>query len=148
MARYTDEYRASAVAMLQAQGYPDKPGALMEVANYLHIHYSVISRWYRAVQNPPPRKLAQIKKEQLIKLIKQEIHAALREMDNARQDADYRALATAVGILTDKMQLLEGEPTERHEHTLTTEERTQRVTQLLETARTRRDGQSARATDD
>jgi hypothetical protein len=34
-------------------------------------------------------------------------------MPDARQDADYRALTTALGIMVDKLQLLTGEPTER-----------------------------------
>lgn len=148
MARYTDEFRANSVIMLEMSGYPDKPGALMETAKYLKIPHATLSRWYNGKRNPPPSEMVQIKKETIVDLLKSEIGAALKEMINARQDADYKELATAIGIMIDKMQLLDGKPTDRAEiidDRLTDEERVSRVAAILERARARRDG---RTTDD
>jgi hypothetical protein len=47
-------------------------------------------------------------------------------------DAQYRELATAFGILVDKLQLLSGEPTERTEtKTISEEERHERVRAII-----------------
>jgi len=114
--RYPDEFRANAVLMAQAAGYPEVKGALSRVARKCQIPLTTLSRWVRAKNNPPPAELVSIKKEDLIDMIKAEIAAALHEMPNARPDADYRALATGIGIMVDKVQLLSGEPTQRQEY--------------------------------
>lgn len=115
MARYDDEFRASAVLMLQAAGYPDRKGALTQVAAKLGIPQYTLTRWHNRTSNPPPLKLVKRKKEELVELILSEAYNILREMKDARPDADYRALATAFGIMIDKFQLLSGEATERVE---------------------------------
>lgn len=145
MARYDDEFRAMAIVMLEADGYPESKGALVRTAKTLKIPHPTLSRWYRQKSNPPPNKLVQIKKEQIIDLLKGEIHAALHEMVNARPDADYKELATTIGILVDKLQLLEGEPTSRTEviHELSNEERVSRITTIFDDARARRDRRAA-----
>lgn len=110
--RYNDDFRASAVLMLEAQGYPEKPGALAIVAARLGVPHQTLSRWGRAVNNPAPPELVQEKKIDLIEMFRAEIRAALHEANEARGDASYRDLMTGIGILTDKLQLLEGKPTE------------------------------------
>lgn len=148
MARYTDDYRASAVVMLRSEGYPEQKGALTRISRYLKVPHSTLLRWYHAKSNPPPSEIVQIKKEQIIELLLGEAYGALKEMKDARLDADYRELATAAAILIDKWQLLEGKPTERHDHTHTVEERANRIAVLLDAARERRTGQPPRSTDD
>lgn len=145
MARYTDEFRANSIIMLEMSGYPDKPGALMETAKYLKIPHATLSRWYNGKRNPPPSEMVQIKKEEIVALLKGEIGAALKEMGQARRDADYKELATSIGIMVDKMQLLDGEPTARTEviHELSDDERIKRVDELLNRGRARRDGRPA-----
>jgi len=145
MARWSDEFRAMSVVMLEAEGYPQRKGALMEVAKTLKVPKSTLSRWYTGKSNPPPPETVTIKKEQIIAMLKGEIGAALNEMPKARPDADYRELATTIGILVDKLQLLEGEPTSRTEviHGLSDEERANRITDILDRGRARRDGRAA-----
>lgn len=145
MARYTDEFRANSIIMLEMSGYPDKPGALMETAKYLKVPHATLSRWYNGKRNPPPSEMVQIKKEEIVALLKGEIGAALKEMGQARKDADYKELATSIGIMVDKMQLLDGEPTARTEviHELSDDERIKRVDELLNRGRARRDGRPA-----
>ena len=117
MARYTDDFRASAVVMLEAAGYaPGKNGgALASVARRLKVPHSTLQRWYNATKNPPPPDLAGQTKVDLAALLEAEVIAAVGEMDHARVDADYRALATAVGIFMDKLNNLRGEVESRHE---------------------------------
>lgn len=113
--RYTDEFRASAVLMLEAAGYPDKEGALTKVAKHLGMPYQTLSRWAREKNNPPPPELVHNKKIDLIAGIKNELSFIFDEMGKTRQDAEYRELATAFGIMVDKLQLLTGQPTERND---------------------------------
>ena len=103
--------------MAQAAGYPEKKGALTRAAKKCGVPLATLSRWVRSIQNPPPPELVSIKKTDIVDFLKAEITGALHEMPNARPDADYRALAVAVGIMVDKVQLLTGEPTQRQEHT-------------------------------
>lgn len=146
--RYTDEFRAATVLMLEASGYPDKKGALQDVSNHVGVASMTISRWFHASRNPAPNEVVTIKREDILALIKKQLNRALQEMDDAAKDADYRSLALSVGILTDKMELLEGRATERLEvqDDFTDDQRSQSIIALLNRARTRATGQPA--TDD
>lgn len=141
--RYDDKFRASAVIMLEAQGYPHKEGALQTVANHLGVPHSTLHRWFHGKQNVPPSDLVHEKRIDFTEAIKAELAGILGDMPSARQDAGYKDLATAFGIMLDKLQLLENKPTqineERHSGniTLTTEQRNQRIAELLDTARSR-----------
>lgn len=115
---YDDKFRANAVLMLEAAGYPNRPGALTAVAKNLHIPHPTLSRWARNKNNAPPDDVVHEKKIDFISALRSEIAAAIQQMGVARPDADYRALTVGVGILIDKLQLLEGGPTERHEHSI------------------------------
>lgn len=77
-----------------------------------------LSRWFRAVQNPAPNKLVKKKTEDFRVLLRREIEAALHEAPTAREFATYKDLITSVGIMLDKLQLLDGKPTERQEHVI------------------------------
>lgn len=111
--RYDDEFRASAVVMLESAGYPEGEGALTRIANHLKMPRETLRRWALAKNNPPPPKLVTEKRLDLATLLRREIEAALEDMPDARQDAGYRDLGTVAAILIDKLQLLEGKPTER-----------------------------------
>lgn len=115
MARYSDDFRASAVLMLQAAGYPDTVGALTRVSEHLGVSRTTLRRWFKRESNPPPDELVREKTFDLVAAIRGEIAAILGEMPDARSEANYRELATAFGIFTDKLQLLSGEPTGREE---------------------------------
>lgn len=110
--RYTDEERASLVAMLESEGYPDKKGGLSKVASYAKVPPATLQRWFHGTRNPPPTQMVNNKKIDLAAAINEEISAIFDEMKLKRQEADYRALGTVAGILFDKKMLLEGKPTE------------------------------------
>jgi transposase-like protein len=113
--RYTDEERATAILFLESEGYPEQIGALTRVARRLQIPHQTLSKWARGVQNPPPPQMAQEKRRDLIDLLRDEAYAIVGEMGTTREDADYRTLGTVLGIVIDKLQLLEGKPTDRSE---------------------------------
>lgn len=110
--RYTDDFRANAVLMLEAAGYPNTEGALTSVARHLKVPHQTLSRWGRGTNNPPPPLLVQEKKASLVELLETELEAIFKEMGKARQDATYQQLGTVAGIFFDKRQLLTGGPTE------------------------------------
>jgi len=110
--RYTDEFRATSVIMLEANGYPDDSYALAKTAHYLHIPRFTLYRWYKRIQNPPPHELVTEIKKDFLDLIEDEMRNIFDQMKDANQDADYRELGTVLGILFDKRQLLTGGSTE------------------------------------
>lgn len=145
--RYSDEYRASAVIMLQAAGYPERRGALMEVANHLGVSHSLIRRWYAHSQNPPSSKSVQIKMTDIVEMLKKELARAIEAMPNALPDADYLDIGKVMGIMIDKLQLLQGEATERIVYELSDSDRSEQIAQILNTARAREARQSANGQD-
>lgn len=112
--RYDDKFRANAVVLLEAAGYPNKPGALGTTAKRLGIPDRTLSRWARKEQNAAPDEIVTEKRVELADLLRAEIRNALGAMDEARPEASYRDLATSIGIMTDKLQLLTGEPTDNN----------------------------------
>ncbi len=140
---YDDKFRASAVVMLDAAGYPTRRGALEYVAKHLHVPARTLSRWFNGEQNPPPDQIVSKKASDLKTLINEELDSIFAAMATVRPEASYRDLGTVAGILFDKKQLLEGKPTEIVEDaSLTDEDRATRIAALLERGRTRRTGQA------
>lgn len=117
--RYTDDMRASLVALLISEGWPNKKGALTRVASYGNVPVTTLRRWATRAQNPPPTEMVTEKKLDLVAAITDELVAIFGELPSARPDADYRELMTAAGILIDKLQLLTGGATDRTEHIMT-----------------------------
>ena len=97
--------------MLEAAGYPDKEGALLQVAGHLKVPHQTLSRWGRAVQNPPPPGLVHEKRIDFLEAIREELEGIFPALKERRIEATYRELATAAGIMLDKYQLLSGKPT-------------------------------------
>lgn len=112
--RYDDKFRASAVVMLEAAGYPGRLGALAQVSQRLKVPETTLHGWARATRNPPPAELRTEKRGELIDWIRAELSGIFEAMPGARPDASYRDLGTVAGILTDKLQLLTGNPTNIH----------------------------------
>jgi len=113
--RYDDDFRAAAVLMLEAAGYPGREGALSHVAGHLSVPHSTLSRWFRSVQNPPPPNLVLKKRLNLVEELTDLLGLSIGAAKGAVNEAGYRELATGIGILVDKIQLLTGQPTWRGE---------------------------------
>lgn len=109
--RFTDEFRANAVALAIAGGYPQTKGALSRVAKELGISHQVLRNWVIEKQNPPPQELLQEKKVELRDLIQKELADIMARIPEKRNEATYRELGTVFGIMFDKLQLLDELPT-------------------------------------
>lgn len=113
--RYDDKFRASAVVMLEAAGYPEQKGALIRVANHLGVPESTLRGWESEEHNPPPAQLRAEKKEELTFELKNLAYELVTAMRGNIHDANLVQQATTFGIIVDKWQLLEGKPTWRGE---------------------------------
>lgn len=101
--------------MLESAGYPDKDGSLAQVCKHLKVPRSTLQGWFSGAHNPPPPDIRHEKRFDLLEAIQTELSYIFPAMADRRQDASYRELATAAGILIDKAQLLSGKPTWRGE---------------------------------
>lgn len=121
MAQYSDDYKTSAVLMLEASGYPDKEGALESVYKALRRGgkqgpaRTSLSNWYTRSKHSGASTTLEQKRAELQEVIRDEVYAALGAAGAAREDASYKDLITAAAILIDKLQLLNGGATERTE---------------------------------
>ena len=138
--RYSDEFRANAVLMLRASGYPERKGALMETAKHLGLSHQLLGGWFRREQNPPPQKTLLEKEIDLVTMLKTEVQRILDNMPLAIPDATYLELGKVLGIIIDKLQLLSGEATERVIYELSDSDRSEQITALLNKAREREAG--------
>ena len=109
---FTDEERADAVALYLMRGGPKQKGALTKTANYLNIWPNTLRRWENGESNPPPNKIVNRKKGDISETIESMLWDILAEMGLSVSEATFQQLATAFGILFDKLQLLRGGPTE------------------------------------
>lgn len=109
--RYDDEFRASAVLMLEAAGYPDREGALTAVAKKLGTPHNTIRNWFHAVHNPAPAKIRHEKKFNLITELTELLGLHIQEAKMAVTESGLGDLDRGIGILIDKLQLLQGKPT-------------------------------------
>ena len=74
--------------MLEAAGYPERKGALTQVADNLKIPATTLRRWHLGLSNPPPAETVKRKRLTSAKPLGDEIDAALNEMGWQR-DASY-----------------------------------------------------------
>jgi transposase-like protein len=110
--RYSDRFRADAVAMCISRGYPDRKMAVGEVSRLLGVPEPTLRGWCSGKRNPPFDEDLEESKENLAGTIRRELGYILEAMDNARSKASYRDLAISFGIMVEKMRLLSDESTE------------------------------------
>lgn len=140
--RYDDKFRASAVVMLEAAGYPGKDGALTQTANHLKVPINTLKGWFTAERNPPPAELRNEKKRELAIELKSIAYKLAGAMVSKIEEATLQQTAVSLGIVIDKMQLLTGQPTDIvDDASITDDERAKRIAAILDRARTRRAGQ-------
>lgn len=113
--RYDDKFRASAVVMLEAAGYPEKEGVLMIVSRHLGMPHNTLRNWYHSVHNPPPSELRRDKKRELTEELRDIAYKLIGAIPGKIEDATLQQVSTSLGIVIDKMQLLSGQPTWRIE---------------------------------
>lgn len=119
MSKFSDEYRAGAVVMLQAEGYPSNPFAIGKVYEYLkqknpHPTKSTLKNWFMGDSNPPPSNILDDKKEDMVEALKALTWKLLEHAAKAEtiEDMSGQQAITGAGILIDKTRLLLDKPTE------------------------------------
>lgn len=117
MAKYSDDYRAQVITMLDAAGYSEnKTKAVIEVFHYLNgrVPKRTLYRWGNRENRPAPAKLVTEKKGDLADALESLIwqlveHATDQDTIDAMSG---REASTSIGIYVDKVRLLRGLPTE------------------------------------
>lgn len=108
---YTDAERAAALAVLQANG-----GNMLRTSKATGIPRTTLITWAGDVERQARMPEVERARFDLADVIERELQAIFQAMATKRADATYRELATAAGILTDKLWLLTGKAT-AHEQT-------------------------------
>jgi hypothetical protein len=109
--RYTDEFRASAVLMLEAAGYPGTEGALTRVSSHLGVPHPTLIRWFRGSNNPPPYELVQEKRVDFIQQLQAIKGMVADKIIERIEDYEPRDLTGLLKISAELSQLMDGKPT-------------------------------------
>lgn len=121
---YSEQEKAQALAMLKSEG-----GNISRVAKAIGISANTLRSWRNQVSShlssdcvpkkqpdaPTIQERVEEASADLASRFEQEIGAILSTLPSKREGATYKDLATSIGILTDKIQLLRGQPTQRQE---------------------------------
>lgn len=117
MAKYSDEYRAAAIAMLMSAGFAtEKTRAVRDIARYYKgaIPERTLFRWGNGENRPAPAKLVTSKKEELADVFERVAYKYLQhaETQDVIDDVSGNAAVITAATAVDKMRLLRGLPTE------------------------------------
>lgn len=112
---YDEIFKARAVARLYAEGYPKLSGALRKVSHDLGIPHQTLSRWVKGIGTSVDIDLVEQTVTGMEAAIEHQLEKILGLMDSKGENANFRDLAIAYGVLFDKRQLLRGAPTSRTE---------------------------------
>lgn len=140
--QYSDAEKAAALLALQANG-----GNLKQTAKQTAIPYSTLKAWAGgAGVSHGVADIREEKKNVLADYLEDVAWKLAEAMPKKVRGAQLQQIATSMGITIDKMQLLRGKATAiLDDASLTDEKRADRITQLLDAARARRDGQPAQS---
>lgn len=109
--QYTDADKATALVALEAND-----GNVRSTARALNIPWQTLNQWSRDIHiNADVPKISDEKRIDFTEMLEAEINAALGAMNGKRDDGSYSDMARTVGIFIDKLELLRGNATSRHE---------------------------------
>lgn len=117
--KYSDKEKVAAVIQLEASGYEENQRRALRIVSARNgISKTTLRSWYNATHRPDKKpahsgvdpEIYTEEKESLRDLFDTELRAVLKDMPERREDADYRTLVTAAGVLADKLLRLEGKP--------------------------------------
>jgi transposase-like protein len=128
--KYSDKQKAAAILMVEAAGYPDTLGAIDRVSKEQKIPQRTLYRWVtQGVHSSDPEAAASMAetmeetRQELVELIENTVRKALKSMAEAdvRDGATYRDFAWAAAVLIDKLQVLNGQPSQHIQQAITFE---------------------------
>ena len=141
--RYDENQRASIMAALDANG-----GNVRQTARETGVPEATLRAWKNGRAKPVSRRLYAEKvgdlRGGLLELAVALVDTAVTKA--ASGEGNIQQVVTALGIVFDKLQLLDEQPTERIavvNESLTDDERTARTAALFDAARARRAGQAS-----
>lgn len=108
--KYSDHDRAAALAALDANG-----GNVFKTSKQLSIPRATLQEWAAGRVNDDVPELRHEKKQELSERLDEIAHKILDVLPKKLAEATAPQLATALGIVIDKKQLLTGEATSRNE---------------------------------
>ncbi len=135
--RYSDNDKATALAALDANG-----GNVLKTATQLRIPRKTLEEWNNGRVVDDVAELRHENRRELKEVLRDLAYTLAEALSDNLEDAPTNHKAVALGIVIEKMQLLEGKATERLDVNLDDRERATRITTLLDAARNRRDGSS------
>lgn len=101
--KYSDDVRASAIALLEAEGYPRNRGALASVAKKMDVPRQTLRWWFRAKHGDLGRQI-EAKRIELREAMEREVAAILVRMGQVRDKASYLSLGRVAGIFVDRLE--------------------------------------------
>lgn len=115
--KFTDEEQALFILQMETLNYPENDHAPLEIAKQKGAPSGrTLRRWWKVRNEPAVAKIVQHKKPDMIEALSNLLRLHIEAATEAVQgNEDLRALDTGIGILVDKLQLLDGQPTERIE---------------------------------
>lgn len=135
---YSDKQKAATLAILDAND-----GNVSKTSRDTGIPRKTITEWRDGRHPDDVARIRQEKKRDLAESLELIAHTLVGSLNVKIETANLQQAATTLGIVIDKMQLLRGDATTRNEivhEGLNQEERIGRIADLLDAARTRRDG--------
>lgn len=112
MTRYTDKDKEAAIGFMTNNFNHQTGNPNWTIASKkTKVSVNTLKRWWFEQNGDSTDDIRQLKKEEFIEKAWAEINACLKSMADKRDSANYKDVATSVGILVDKIQLLKGEPT-------------------------------------
>lgn len=134
--RYSDSDKAAALAALDANG-----GNVYKTARELKLPMSTLQEWASGRINHAIPELRERKKEEISQRLVDVVHQLIDALPTKITDANLQQVSTSLGIAVEKIQLLDGDPTDRTE-VIDNATRAERINAILERGRTRRAGQA------
>lgn len=112
MSQYSDKDIQKALVFMENNINPNTGNPNYSAARKkLGMSRTTLKRMWDEKHSEDGEQIRALKKEEFIKKAWAEILAGLQAMADKRNSANYKEVATSVGILIDKVQLLKGEPT-------------------------------------
>ena len=126
--RYSDVERAEALALLDANG-----GALRETARATGVPVATLQGWRDGAGVPSQcTELRTEKRTELADRFEALVHLVLDKLPSKLDAATAAQLATVFGVAYDKMRLARGEATSITRMDMSTDERVQRLAEILD----------------
>lgn len=113
---YSDALKAEALILLQSTGYPHTAGGLEMTAKQVGVHPDTLKNWHggKHIDERAVQEISAYKRDEVVSKLGRLQHILIDELEKRVIDGGGTAkdVAVALGIVSDKIQLLRGEATQ------------------------------------